>query len=113
MAAPKDIFTIMSQDEVFSIAKRFKEHLEKQGIPVEKIYIYGSYAKGNPRYASDIDLCVISPAFEDRLEANLMLRREALKVDPRIEPVGYHPHQFEDWIPLVWEIQRSGAILSF
>ncbi len=108
MASQKDIFAVMSRDEIFTMVETFKLHLKQQGVPVQKIYLYGSYAKGNPRYGSDIDLCVISSAFKDRFEANLMLRREAIKIDPRIEPVAYHPTQFQDWIPLVWEIENYG-----
>lgn len=112
MASNKDFFAVIQRDEVFNIAKHFKNHLEKMGIPVQQIYVYGSYAKGNPRYGSDIDICVISPAFEDKFEATLMLGREAIKIDSRIEPVAYHPGKFEDWIPLVWEIKNNGICIN-
>ncbi len=112
MAARPDVFAVISREEAFTIAEKFKKHLEGMGIPIERIYIYGSYAKGIPRYGSDIDLCVISSAFKDRMDAGLMLRREAIKIDSRIEPVGYHPEQFEDWIPLVWEIRAHGIAIG-
>lgn len=108
MASQKDPFVIIPREEVFAVAKQFKEHLIKMGIPVTKMYIYGSYAKGAPRYGSDIDICVISPTFKDRIEANFLLGREAIKFDSRIETVAYPPEKFEDWIPLVWEIKQHG-----
>lgn len=107
--AHRDSFAIIPREEAFSIVKNFKNHLTKTGIIVQKMYLYGSYVKGNPHYGSDIDLCVISPSFQDRFEANLFLRREALKFDARIEPVAYSPEQFEDWIPLAWEIKQTGV----
>lgn len=112
MAPHENSFAIMPREEAFSIAKTFKNHLEKMGIPVQQIYLYGSYAKGNPRYGSDIDICVISPAFEDKFEATLMLGRESIKIDSRIEPVAYHPAKFEDWIPLAWEIKNNGISIN-
>ena len=108
MASQHDSFAIVPREEVFAIAKKFKEHLEKLGIAVKKMYLYGSYAKNNPQYGSDIDLCIISPNFHDRIEANFFLGREAIKIDSRIETVAYSPEKFEDWIPLVWEIQQTG-----
>lgn len=107
--AARDSFTIMPREEAFSVVRKFKTHLEKMGVVVQKMYIYGSYAKGSPRYGSDIDICVISPSFQDKFESNMLLRREAIKFDSRIEPVAYAPEKFEDWIPLAWEIKRSGV----
>lgn len=108
----KDSFTVIQQKDVFLLIKKFKEHLEKIAIPVQEIYLYGSYGKGTARYGSDIDVCVISPAFDDRFESNLLLRREAIKIDVRIEPVAYSPEKFEDWIPLVWEIKKTGVAIT-
>lgn len=110
--AERNSFAIISREEAFDLVKKFKTHLEERGVPVDHIYIYGSYAKGNPRYGSDIDVCVISSSFKNRFESNLMLGREAIEIDSRIEPVGYSPETFEDWIPLVWEIQRTGISLN-
>lgn len=109
--AQRDSFAIISREEAFDLVRKFKMRLEERGIPVNHIYIYGSYANGNPRYGSDIDVCVISSAFKNRFEANLMLGREAIEIDSRIEPVAYSPETFQDWIPLVWEIQQNGISL--
>lgn len=110
--AERNSFAIISSEAAFNLVRKFKMRLEERGVPIEHIYIYGSYAKGNPRYGSDIDVCVISPAFKNRFEASLMLRSEAIEVDSRIEPVAYSPETFQDWIPLVWEIQQNGVSLN-
>jgi hypothetical protein len=58
----------------------------------QKIILYGSYAKGNPREDSDIDLIVISDDFKDM---NLRERLEILGIaagrvfEPTIEALGY------------------------
>lgn len=109
MVASKDSFAVIPREEAFRIVRAFKKHLEDKAIPVERLYLYGSYSKGTPHYGSDIDVCVVSPSFKDRWEANVLLRKEAFKVNPRLEAVGYAPEQFEDWIPLVWEIQQTGV----
>ena len=39
-----------------------------------RVYIFGSQVKGRARYGSDIDLCIISPAFgQDRQKERIML----------------------------------------
>jgi len=37
--------------------------LKRKGIPIQKVYLFGSQAKGTARIDSDIDLLVVSPAF--------------------------------------------------
>ena len=112
MADKRDIFAVIPREEAFNIVKKFKEHLIKIGVPVSQIYIYGSYASGKPHYGSDIDVCVLSDTFKDKLESDLLLRHEAIKIDSRIETVAYSNETFEDWIPLVWEIKQKGISIN-
>lgn len=112
MADKRDVFAVIPYEDVLQIVKKFKARLEGKGIPVQKIYLYGSYAKGTPRYGSDIDLCVISPSFKNKFESEILLSRESIQIDPRIETVAYCPENFEDWIPLVWEIKQKGISIN-
>ena len=45
--------------DIKKIIERFKQELRKFNINSDKIILYGSYAKGNPREDSDIDLVVM------------------------------------------------------
>lgn len=95
--------------EIKKILVRYKRVLESDGFPVGKIILYGSYAKGGYRPYSDIDVCVISDKFlrnKDRYETYLW--KKVLGVDRRIEPVGYHPNDFNATDPLVYEIKKHG-----
>ncbi|MEK7171595.1 MAG: nucleotidyltransferase domain-containing protein [Patescibacteria group bacterium] len=112
MAYQQDAFAVMSREDVFQIVKNFKTRLESRGILVQKMYLYGSYAKGNPHYGSDIDICVISPTFKNKFEAELLLSKEGVQIDSRIETVAYTPETFENWIPLVWEIKQNGIVMN-
>jgi predicted nucleotidyltransferase len=53
-----------SLSEIKKIIKNLAKILTTNRIAVEKIILYGSYAKGNPRTHSDIDLAIISPDFK-------------------------------------------------
>lgn len=58
--------------------------LEQKGISVQKIIIYGSYARGVQREDSDIDIIIISKDFRDksifeRVELTTGIGRELVK----------------------------------
>ncbi|MHC9539754.1 MAG: nucleotidyltransferase domain-containing protein [Vulcanimicrobiota bacterium] len=53
----------MDKSTVMTIINRFHKAVEKQGIRVERLILYGSYAYGTPHEGSDIDLIVISEDF--------------------------------------------------
>jgi len=43
-----------------------KELLEQRGIVIDKIVIFGSYAKGKEKEDSDIDIIIVSKDFRDK-----------------------------------------------
>jgi len=77
--------------DVKRIIERYRQELKNFNINSQKIILYGSYAKGNPREDSDIDLIIISDDFKDM---NLRERLEILgiaagRVFEPIEALGY------------------------
>lgn len=54
------------------VAARLREIFE-QAIGVERVWMYGSRARGDHRESSDIDLCVDAPEMEDRAFSHLKL----------------------------------------
>jgi predicted nucleotidyltransferase len=101
--------------EIRKIAKDLVDSLLANKIAVDKIILYGSYAKGNPRDFSDIDIAVISPAFKGKkiLDIQAELARVFSKYLSIIEPVGYSSEDFQSAEPetLLGEIKRSGKVL--
>jgi len=97
--------------EIVAIISRFADALKKQGIRVDKIYLYGSYAYGKPEEHSDIDIAVVSADFgRDRYEEGKLLRQIAWRIDSKIEPIPLSKQSFlnDDWIPLIHEIKTKG-----
>lgn len=95
--------------KIKKILLKYKSLLEKGGFSIKKMILYGSYARGNFKNYSDIDVCIISDTFQknkDYYESYLW--KKVLEVDCRIEPVGYHPKEFKDIDPLVNEIKKEG-----
>ena len=92
------------------ITLRFKNVLEKQGLPIEKMVIFGSYAKNKANIDSDIDICVVSPKFgKDSIEELQFLLKQRREVDARIEPFPVSSEEYKKTAsPLIFEIKKFG-----
>lgn len=76
----------MSSKEIQKIAKDYKEALIKNNIPVNAIFLFGSYAHGKQRKGSDIDFCVISKSFGkddfgEMVRINQIAKRVAVEIE--------------------------------
>lgn len=89
--------------------KEYVKVLKKDKLPIKKVYLYGSYAKGSQHKWSDIDLCIISSNFNDPWKALRYLWKKRTISDVRytIEPVGFNPRDFNN-SSLANEIKKHG-----
>lgn len=89
--------------------RSYIKFLQEDKLPIKKVVLFGSYAKGHAKATSDIDICVISPKFTDSFNAlqYLWLKRRS-KTDLDIEPIGLSPHDFEENTSLAREIRQTG-----
>lgn len=92
------------------IIKKYRHLLESHNIPVEKIILFGSYAKGKPKPWSDLDLCIVSKKFgKNGYDEMVSLMKLATPIEPLIEPHPYHPRDLNDpFDPLADEIRKTG-----
>ena len=101
--------------EIRRIVSALVDLLRQNDVPVEKVILYGSYAKGAPRDHSDLDIAVISPSFRGKklIETQAELARILAKYLAVIEPVGYSPEALRTAEPetLLGEIKRTGKVL--
>jgi len=87
---------VKKQSQINRIIRNLLANLKRKGIRVNRIILYGSYAKGNPRTDSDIDVAIISSSFNNK---NLLKRQELLGeaifgLDEPIEAIGYSCKDF-------------------
>lgn len=105
----------MDYNEVIVIINQFVRSLVQDGIVVDRVILFGSYAKHKARKDSDIDLCIISKNFgSDKMKERAYLFRKAIKINTLIEPLPYHPDQFEqyDYLPIIDEIKTTGIEIT-
>lgn len=101
----------MVKNSIKKIAKDYVEFLQEDGLVIEQALLFGSHVKDKAGKHSDIDLCIVSPKFQNNFEAMqyLFQKRRSIDVSYGIEPVGYSPQDFaEDENPFVWEIKKTG-----
>ena len=98
--------------QIKEIIASYKDTLRKLGIGVERVILYGSFAKGNQREDSDIDIIVVSRDFQ---KMNLRQRIEVLgiaaaRIMQPIEALGYTPREIEVARPasFIKEISKIG-----
>ncbi len=102
--------------QVKEIVKQYKESLRQCGIKVERVILYGSFARGNPREDSDIDLVVVSENLQkmDLRERLEVLGIGAAKIMKPIEARGYAPKEIKSapQMSFLGEILRSGISIN-
>jgi len=85
--------------------------LEKDNFSVQKVFVFGSRIKGNFHHDSDIDVAVISSHLKRSFNDQIYLLNKAHQLKNSrffIEPHGFHPKDFIDESPIVWEIKSTG-----
>ena len=90
---------------------RFVEEL-KEKLPVSRVYLFGSFARGNVHEGSDIDLLIVGD-FPERVFTQI--ERVLELTDLPIEPLVYTPAEFEELVragnPFILRVLREGKEL--
>ena len=96
------------------IIRRFRAELEKMGIHIERVMLYGSQASESAQDGSDIDLIIISPDFtpfnqRERLE---MLGVASARILESVQANGFTPQEIEkrQLMPFWEQILQKQAI---
>jgi predicted nucleotidyltransferase len=100
---------------VITIAHKYIDDVKK-AMPIDKVYLYGSYAKGTQRENSDIDICFFSQAFESKRNLDILTELFYLKIkydkDILIEPYAFPLSELYNDNPFVKEILRTGREIA-
>ena len=99
-------------DKAVRLVKEYIEELERNKIPIRKAILFGSYAKGQAKEESDIDVALLSEVFSgDRFEDRRKIVPMRRKIDNRIEPLPFKPEDFESGGILAEEIKKTGIVV--
>lgn len=102
-----------SKEVAIEKAKKFVEQIMALGIPIEKAFCFGSYAKNEMREDSDIDVVLVSPVFsgfgyEDRQKfSKINIQKQFVDIETKT----YSSIYFQQGDPFIQEILSTGINL--
>ncbi|MFW5974700.1 MAG: nucleotidyltransferase domain-containing protein [Bacteroidota bacterium] len=97
----------MDKTEALRLATAYANRV-KLKYDFTKVFLFGSYARGNYHKESDIDVAVILEDFRNLNEIQLDLMRMRRKIDSRIEPHPIRKKDFNINNPIANEIIKYG-----
>lgn len=101
----------MVDQSIVETAKRFIAQIPND-VKLKKAYLFGSYAKGNGREDSDIDIALVIENMSDFFSTQKLLMRLRRNVDLRIEPHPIAANDFNNLNPFAYEIRKYGVELK-
>jgi len=107
----------MVDESIVRGVRQYLRALAEQGIAAERGVLFGSYARGTAGQWSDIDLIVVSPAFDGQCSRELVGRlwRVAARTDNRIEPIPCGARQWREGsggAPLLAIARDEGVVVE-
>ncbi len=86
--------------------------MRRLGVPVQRAYLFGSYARGEQHEWSDIDVALIADAFTGAAPIDTKAFGHMMWNYHRIEPHTFQTAYFEDGDPFTEEIKRTGIVVG-
>lgn len=105
----------MLQKDAINIVRQYVANLNNGGIIIFKAYLFGSYARNQATENSDIDVMLVSEAFDT--DDDLILSKPwspKFRVDFRIEPIaiGKKRFQTDDSSPIIEIVRKEGLEIN-
>lgn len=105
----------MTQQDAIKIVRQYVQNLNNSGIVILKAFLYGSYARNEASETSDIDVLLVSEAFDT--DDDLVLSKPwspKLRPDLRIEPLAVGAKRFEtdDTSPIIEVVRKEGLQIA-
>jgi predicted nucleotidyltransferase len=105
----------MLQQDALNIARQYVDNLNKAGIVIYKAWLFGSYARNQAIEDSDIDILLVSEAFDTDDDAILSKPwSPKYRKDYRIEPVAIGKKRFhtEDDSMILEVVRQEGIEIN-
>ena len=101
----------MVDERIIKMVREYLKELVSNGLNITKAYIYGSYARGTVTEESDIDLLLIAPEFDKKIDEYLPLiwlstRKSNYKIEP--VPIGEKKFEENESSPLIEAVRIEG-----
>lgn len=102
----------MDQRSAIEIVTKYLARLSKNDFDIKTAYIFGSFARGNARPSSDIDLAIVltklSNPFEMEVRSMILRRTEETIIEPHL----FDQADFTPSNPFANEIMKTGIEIA-
>src|SRR5580658_2780446 len=106
---------MLTQKSAIAKVKRFAKEIKESGVQLQRIVLYGSYARNEQHKWSDIDVALVSDSFRGVgfYDIDLFARIHIQKPFCIIQPRTYNTKDFSaDKDPFVEEILKTGIEIA-
>ena len=100
----------LNPETVIQVSKRFADDVRRV-LPVNKVMLFGSYAKGTADKCSDVDICFFLDNFGGKQRVDIigdLLRLTSGYKGVFFEPIAFPTSELFNDNPFVKEIMRTG-----
>lgn len=106
---------VKKSHEVNEVIRNLVAFLKENGIKVNRLILFGSYAQGDARSESDLDIALISETFNNKglLRRQELLGEAILHLKEPVEAIGYSYKEFQQRRPLSFlsDIVAKGRVV--
>jgi predicted nucleotidyltransferase len=103
---------VVDYEAVKQVVKQYVSEV-KMIFPIDKVYLYGSYANSTAQWDSDVDLCFFSESFTEQNIMKIIGRLYELKRRYNkyvcLEPNAFPLSEIDNDNPFIKEILRNGS----
>jgi len=99
--------------EISEVVRRYRSILLEAGFPLERVILFGSFARSKQKVYSDIDVAVVLKKYSrDRFLTRLELMKYSREFEEVIEPHPFLTNEFDKSDPFVCDILENGIEVS-
>ena len=104
---------MLTKNAAIKIVGKYAHEIEKHGVNLRTVILYGSFAKGTQHEWSDIDVALVADEFtgfgfvDKKLFPYIGIKKPYI----RIEAKTYPTHYFHIGDPFIEEIKKEGILI--
>ena len=101
---------MLTRNAAIKTVRNYAKEINKQGVNLRKVILYGSFAKGTQHEWSDIDVALVADDFtgvgilDTPRFSRINLQTPYIRIEPRTFPTDY----FQESDPFIEEIKNTG-----
>jgi len=101
---------MLTRNAAIKTVRNYAKEINKAGVDLRKVILFGSFAKGTQHEWSDIDVALVADNFSGVgfLDRQCFSGIGIKKPYIRIEPITYQTDYFHESDPFIEEIKNTG-----